>query len=447
MYPYISLTADAEQEMLKTIGLSSMDELFSDIPADTAFKGDLDLPKAKSELEVAGYLSKLANMNVNTDQAVNFLGGGAYDHYIPAVVGRLTGIQNFYTSYTPYQPEVSQGTLQYIFEYQTMIANLTGMDLANASLYDKGSGVAEAALMCHAVNRKNKVLVSKGVSPHSRRVLETYTHAQKMDIVEIPLKAGLTDLDALKEAMDDNVSSVIIQSPNYLGFLEDVEKATGIAHEVKKTSLIYVANPIALALLKKPGEMDVDVVIGEGQPLGIPLSFGGPYLGFMALKKDYMRKMPGRVVGQTVDLDGKRSWVLTLSAREQHIRREKATSNICSNQGLNTLAAAIYMAVMGKKGLKEVAMQSMQKAHYAAKKLTESGKYKLICDCPFMYEFAITGDFDPVDVQEKLLEKGILGGFGIGSDYPDYPNAMLFAVTEKRTKEEIDALAAALEEV
>lgn len=447
MYPYISLTPEAQEEMLKTVGLSNMDELFSDIPENMAFKGELDLPKAKSEIEVLKYLSELANMNTNADQAVNFLGGGAYDHYIPTAVAAITGIQNFYTSYTPYQPEISQGTVQYIFEYQTLIANLTGMDLANASLYDKGSAVAEAALMCNAVSKQKKVLISKGVAPHSRRTLETYAHAHEIELIEIPLKDGVTDLEALEKEMGDDVGSVIIQSPNYLGFIEDVEKATKLTHASKKAAMIYVANPIALALLKKPGEMDVDVCIGDAQPLGINLSYGGPYVGFMALKEKYMRKMPGRVVGQTVDLDGKRSYVLTLSAREQHIRRDKATSNICSNQGVNTLAVAVYLSLLGKKGLREVATQSMQKAHYAAKKLTESGKYKLVSDKPFMYEFAITGDFDPVNVQEKLLEKGFLGGFGIGSDYEEYPNAMIFAVTEQRTKEEIDALAQALEEV
>ncbi len=447
MYPYLSLTAEAEQEMLKTIGLSSMDELFSDIPENLAFKGDLDIPCSKSELEVATYLKGLANMNVNTEQAVNFLGAGAYDHYIPTIVPHLTGISTFYTSYTPYQPEISQGTLQYIFEFQTLIANLTGMDLANASLYDKGTAVAEAALMCHATSKKNTVVVSKGVSPDARKILATYAHTQGIDVVEVALKNGVTDLDALDAAVNDDAACVIVQSPNHLGFLEDIEKATQIAHKGKKTSMIYVANPIALSILKKPGEMDVDVVVGEGQPLGIPVSYGGPYLGFMALKSSFMRKMPGRVVGQTVDLDGKRSWVLTLSAREQHIRRDKATSNICSNQGLNTLAATIYMSTMGKQGLKEVAMQAMQKAHYAAEKLTASGKYKLVSDQPFFLEFAITGENDPAGVSEKLLEKGILGGHTIGDCYEEYPNAMLFAVTEKRTKEEIDALAQALEEV
>lgn len=447
MYPYLSLTAEAEQEMLKTIGLSSMDELFSDIPADVAFKGELDIPASKSELEVASYLKVLANMNVNTGQAVNFLGAGAYDHYIPSIVPHITGISTFYTSYTPYQPEISQGTLQYIFEFQTLIANLTGMDVANASLYDKGTAVAEAALMCHATSKKNIVVISKGVAPHARQILDTYAHSQGIEVVEVGLKNGVTDLEALDATVSDDVACVIVQSPNYLGFIEDVEKATEIAHKGKKTSMIYVANPIALAVLKKPSEMDVDVVVGEGQPLGIPLSFGGPYLGFMALKNSFIRKMPGRVVGQTVDLDGKRSWVLTLSAREQHIRRDKATSNICSNQGLNTLAATVYMTTMGKQGLKEVAMQSMQKAHYAAEKLTASGKYKLVSDQPFFHEFAIEGENNPHGIQDRLLEKGFLAGFGIGSDYEEHPNAMLFAVTEKRTKEEIDALAQALEEV
>lgn len=447
MYPYISVTAETEQEMLKTLGLTKADELFADIPADIAFQGELNLPTAKSELEVETYLGKLANMNAAGNAMPVFLGGGSYDHYIPHIVGRLTGISEFYTSYTPYQPEISQGTLQYIFEFQTLIADLTGMDMANASLYDKGTAVAEAALMCHATTKGNTVLVSEGVSPDARQILKTYAHSQGIDVQEVPLNNGVTDLDALKESVNDDVACVIVQNPNYLGFLENVEKATEIAHTGKKTAMVLSTDPIALGILKKPGHMDVDVVVGEGQSLGIPMSFGGPYLGFMALKKSFMRKMPGRVVGQTVDLDGKRSWVLTLSAREQHIRREKATSNICSNQGLNTLAATIYLVTLGKQGLRDVAMQCLQKAHYAAEQITKSGKYKLVSDQPFFMEFAVTADQDTSQVQEALYDKGLLGGYRLGDRVPGYENALLFAVTEKRTKEEIDALAAALEEV
>jgi len=445
MYPYISITPEDEQEMLKAIGLASVDELFEDIPEEVRLNRDLDLEESKSELEVRAYLRELANKNCSLDQMTCFLGSGAYDHYIPSVVNHIISRSEFYTSYTPYQPEISQGTLQYIFEYQTLICNLTGMEVSNASLYDGGTAIAEAALMAAAVARKKDVIISKSVRPEARRILKTYAHIQDLNIIEVDIAEGVTDLEKLKSLVNDDTAAVIIQSPNFFGLIEDLEEAAKIAHKGRRTSFIASVDPISLGILKRPGELGADIVVGEGQGMGIPLSFGGPYLGFMAANKDYMRKLPGRIVGQTEDMEGKRSFVLTLTAREQHIRREKATSNICSNQGLNTLAATVYLVTLGKEGLREVALQSTKKAHYAMKKLTESGKYKPLFNKPFFKEFALTSDIEPEVINKKLRDENIIGGYDLGQDYPQYKNAILYAVTEKRTKAEIDRLSSILE--
>ncbi|TJX14065.1 aminomethyl-transferring glycine dehydrogenase subunit GcvPA [Tissierella creatinini] len=447
MYPYIPNTPQDEKEMLQAIGLDSVDQLFDDIPKDVHLTKPLNIPESKSELEVTNYLSSLANKNCSVSEMTNFLGAGAYDHYIPSVINAITSRSEFYTSYTPYQPEISQGTLQYIFEYQTLIANLTGMDLANASLYDGGTAITEAALMACAHSKKDEIIVSTGVKPEARQILKTYAHQQHLKVVEVETKDGVTDAQALEALVSDNTAAVIVQNPNFFGVLEDLKGLGEIAHKGKKTSFVASVNPISLAILKKPGELDVDIVVGDGQPLGIPLQFGGPYLGFMATKKDYMRKLPGRIIGETTDLDGKRSFVLTLAAREQHIRREKATSNICSNQGLNALAATVYMVTMGKEGLKEVATQCAKKAHYAFNELTKSGKYKPLFDKPFFMEFALTSETSVEKVNNALLDAKIIGGYDLGKDYPQYKNASLYAITEKRTKEEIDKLCEVLEGV
>lgn len=445
MFPYIPTTHEDEQEMLKSIGLNSLDDLFNDIPKDVQLNRELNLPKAKSELEVSKYLTSLANKNCSLSELTCFLGAGAYDHYIPSVIDHIISRSEFYTSYTPYQPEISQGTLQYIFEFQTLISNLTGMDVANASLYDGGTAVSEAALMAAASSKKDEIIISKTVRPESRQILKTYAHVQNLKVIEVEMKDGVTDLEELDKLVNDNTAAVIVQSPNFFGIIEDL-KATGeIVHKAKKASFIASVDPISLGILKKPGELGVDIVVGEGQGMGIPVAFGGPYLGFMATKKDYMRKLPGRVVGETVDKNGKRSYVLTLTAREQHIRREKATSNICSNQGLNVLAATVYMVTLGKEGLREVAMQSTQKAHYAFEELTKSGKFKPVFNKPFFKEFAVTSDINADDITMKLRKQNIVGGYHLGNDYPQYNNAVLYAVTEKRTKEEIDKLSSVLE--
>ena len=445
MYPYIPHTEDDEQRMLETIGVDSIDDLFSDIPEDMRFNKALDLNTSMSELEVSDYLTKLSRTNTTIDDLTCFLGAGAYDHYIPSIVSHILSRSEFYTSYTPYQAEISQGTLQYIFEYQTLICDLTGMDVSNASLYDGGTAIAEAAFMASDIARRDKIVISKTVNPQYRRVLKTYAHLQKLEIVEIEDLDGETNLEELKKNVDDKTAAVIVQSPNFFGIIEDMEAIEEIAHSQKKTLLIASVDPISLGILKTPGELGVDIAVGEGQALGIPLSFGGPYLGFIATSKKHMRKLPGRIVGESLDADGKRAFVLTLQAREQHIRREKATSNICSNQGINTLAATIYLTTLGKEGLREVAKQTTQKAHYAFEEITKSGNYKPLFDKPFFKEFVVTSEIDAEKVNEKLLEENILGGYSLENDYPQYKNGILYAVTEKRTKEEIDKLSSVLE--
>lgn len=438
MFPYIPLTKEEEREMLDTIGVSSIDDLFKDIPAEVSLDGGLDLPKSKSELEVSSYLSKLAGMNKTTSQMPSFLGVGSYDHYIPTVIGHITGRSEFYTSYTPYQPEVSQGTLQYIFEFQSFISRLTGLPIANASLYDNGYAVAEAAIMCSSTNRKDKVVISESVSPTAREVLDTYTSSLGIEVVTVPMKDGVTDMEELAKLVDDETAAVIIQSPNFFGHLEDIQAATDLAHGAKKCSMVLSTDVTSLGILKKPSEYGVDVVVGDLQTMGMPSAFGGPTCGFIATTDKFIRKIPGRVVGQTVDRNGKRSWVLTLSAREQHIRREKATSNICSNQGLNVLAATVYMSLMGKQGIKEVAEQCTKKAHYCYNKLMATGKFKAFSDAPFYKEFAVVSDVPTAELNAKLKEAGFIGGFAADRFYEGIGNVTIIAVTEKRTKEEID---------
>ncbi len=441
MYPYLSQTEGDIKKMLEVIGVNDVEDLFSDIPEDLRLKNDLNLPKAMSELEVRAKIGNMAKKN--KANLPIFMGAGIYDHYIPSIIPAITSRSEFYTSYTPYQPEVSQGTLQYIFEFQTMICDLTGMDVANASVYDHSNAVVESAIMCSVVSRKKKVLVSETLNPSARRVLDTYAHAQSLEIEVIPEKDGITDVDKLKTMVDDETACVICQSPNFYGIIEDLKTLADITHTSKKAAFVASVDPIFLGVSKRPGDLGCDVVIGEGQALGIPMNFGGAYLGFMAVTDKFMRKMPGRIVGQTVDRNGKRCFVLTLTAREQHIRREKATSNICSNQGINTLAATIYLTVMGKQGLREVAKLCTQKAHYLQKKLEEKG-LKLKYNKPFFKEFVVEG-LTSEQQKELLKDKDMIGGFPLSKLLKERTNEILFAVTEKRTKEEMDALVSALE--
>lgn len=444
MHRYIPNTDADERLMLDTIGAQSIDDLFADIPKNLRLNRDLDLPKPISEMELSAHMKGLSDKNKNTEDLVCFLGAGAYDHYIPSIVKHLAMRSEFYTAYTPYQPEISQGTLQAIFEYQTMICNLTGMEVSNASMYDGATACVEAVMMAVESTRRNSIIVSSTVHPEVRKVIRSYMRFRDVKVIEADMADGVTDLEKLKSLIDKDTAGVVIQSPNFFGIIEDLTGVENIAHQNKSLLINYV-DPISLGILKSPSEYGVDIVVGEGQSLGNSLNFGGPYLGFMATTSKLMRKMPGRIVGQSNDADGKRAFVLTLQAREQHIRRYKATSNICSNQGLNALIAAIYMTTLGKKGLKEVAMQSLQKAHYAINKLTESGKFKPLFNKPFFKEFAITSSIEAERINSELLKHNILGGYQLDKEYPELKNDLLLCVTEKRTKEQIDKLAQVME--
>jgi len=443
MHRYIPNTdADAEA-MLDVIGIETLDELFQTIPDNLILKRDLRLNPGMSELEIERKMKELGKKNRTTDDLVCFLGAGAYDHYIPSIIKHLAKRSEFYTAYTPYQPEISQGTLQAIFEYQTMICGLTGMDVSNASLYDGATACAEAAIMAVDSTRRNTILVSETVHPETRQVLKSYMHSRDIKMVEIPMADGVTDPEMLKKLIDADSAAVIVQNPNFFGIVEDFTEIEEITHG-NKSLLVSSVDPISLAILKKPAEYGADIAVGDAQVLGNNLNYGGPYIGFMAVTSKLMRRMPGRMVGQSVDVDGRRAFVLTLQAREQHIRRYKATSNICSNQSLNALIAAIYMVTMGKRGLREVALQVTEKAYYAARRITAGGKYKLAFDQPFFREFALIGPKDADLVNKELLKSNILGGYNLNKEY-GIENGVLLCVTEKRTKQEIDRLAELME--
>lgn len=444
MYPYIPNTLEDEKLMLKSIGIESIQELFSDIPDDVKFNRELNINAPMSELEVQKHMKVLSSKNKGNEDLVCFLGAGVYDHYIPSIIKHIVSRSEFYTAYTPYQPEISQGTLQAIFEYQSLICNLTGLDVANASMYDGATACAEAAFIAVESTKRKSVIVSKTVHPEIRKVLGTYLRFKNLELIEVDDKDGVTDILKLRELVDNKTAGVIVQNPNFFGIIEDMTEVEKITHD-NKSLLIMSVDPISLAILKTPGEIGADIAVGEGQSLGNTMNFGGPYLGFMTATTKLMRKIPGRIVGQTEDVDGKRAFVLTLQAREQHIRREKATSNICSNQALNALIAAIYLTTMGKQGLKEVATQSMQKAHYAFKEITKLEKYKAVFDKPFFKEFVVQGNESVSAINDKLLENNIIGGYDVEKNYPDHKNALLLCVTEKRTKSEIHQLITAME--
>lgn len=444
MHPYLPLTAEDKELMLKAIGVNSIDELFADIPKDVRLDRSLNINKGMSELEVQSYFNSLANLNKSCNDLVCFLGAGAYDHYIPSLIKHIISRSEFYTAYTPYQAEISQGTLQVIFEYQTMIANLTGMEAANASMYDGATACAEAAQMAVDSTRRKSVIISKTVHPETRKVLKTYLGFKNLNLIEIEEIDGVTDVERLKVELNKDIAAVIIQTPNFFGIIEELTEVEKLVHQ-NKSLLIVSCDPISLGGLKSPGEYGADIVVGEGQSLGNSLNYGGPYLGFLATTNKYLRKMPGRIVGQTIDKEGKRGFVLTLQAREQHIRRDKASSNICSNQSLNALTALIYLTTLGKKGIREVAMQSMQKSHYAFEQITKSEKYNTVFNKPFFKEFAVASNNSAQEINNVLLENKILGGYQLEKEYPRYKNSMLLCVTEKRTKSEIDKLACVLE--
>ena len=432
---YIANSAKETEEMLKAIGKPSVESLFEDIPQDM-LAGKLNLPEGLSEMEVARRMRELAAKNIVFKTVLR--GAGSYRHYIPAAVKAITSKEEFVTAYTPYQAEISQGVLQSIYEYQSMICALTGMDAANASVYDGATAAAEATVMCRD-RKRNKVLVSASVHPQNASVIATYAHGCGMELRTIPEKDGLTDLEALSGMLDDSVACVYLESPNFFGLIEDMTAAAEVAHAAK-AKLAVGCNPISMALLKTPAECGADIAVGEGQPLGMPMAFGGPYLGFMACRADMMRKLPGRIVGETTDVDGKRAFVLTLQAREQHIRREKASSNICSNEALCAMTAAVYMATMGPEGMKEVAQQCMAKAHYLAEVLAGIG-FTRIHSGEFFHEFATVSPMNTKELLDKLAERGILGGYAVDE------KTLLWCATEVCTKEELDATVTALKEI
>ncbi len=431
---YVISSAPQQKEMLKEIGLESLDDLYSAVPEQAKLK-DLDLPQGKSELEVRRQMKALAGKNRKYEKI--FRGAGAYNHYIPAIVTSVTGKEQFVTTYTPYQAEISQGVLQSIFEYQTQICELTGLDVSNASVYDGAVAIAEAIFMTQE-RKKSTILMSENLNPEYIAVARTYCESRNVRIRMLRNENGKTSLKDLEEQIDEETAAVVIQSPNYYGIIEDVELLAEKAHQFK-ARLILSANPIAMGLLKSAGELGADICVGEGQPLGMPLSFGGPYLGFMACKKELMRKLPGRIVGQTVDHDGRRCYVLTLQAREQHIRREKASSNICSNEALCAMTASVYLATLGPDGLKQVALNSASHAHYLQKKLAEAG-FDLVYDQPFFHEFLVRVP-NARKAEERLAAKGILSGLVIGED------EMLWCATELNSKADIEEAVAVMKEV
>jgi len=440
---YISNTKAQQREMLGVIGAGSIEDLLVRIPPKARLGRPLDLPPAMAEMDLVRHLAGLARANASADDVACFAGAGSYDHAVPSPVNHLISRGEFFTAYTPYQPEASQGTLRSIFEYQTMIAELTGMDVANASLYDGGSALAEAALMAHAATGRETVVVSRGVHPLYRQVAETYGEGPGLRLRAAPLGEGVTDLGALRKAVSTATAAVVVQYPNFFGCLEDVAAAAEIAHGAGAL-LVVVVDPMSLGVLVPPGRLGADIVVGEGQGLGVPMSYGGPNLGVFAARQELVRRMPGRLVGETVDLEGRRGFVLTLQTREQHIRREKATSNICTNVALCALMATIAMALLGRQGLRRVGELCVAKAHYAAARLGAVPGVRLRFPAPFFKEFTLQLPRAPERVVKRLLRDRILAGVPLKGFDRAYRDCLLVAVTEKRTREEIDAFAAAL---
>jgi glycine dehydrogenase subunit 1 len=446
---YIPHTDADRTAMLAAVGVASIDDLFRDIPSHAQVRG-LNLPPALSEMEAVRALSALAGRNADASQYACFLGAGAYRHFIPSVVGHVIGRSEFYTAYTPYQPEVSQGTLQTIYEYQSLITELTGMDAANASMYDGGSAVGEAVIMATAITKRRKTVLATTLHPHYRQTAKTYAEGPQLQIVEIGPQLGQSfdgrlPLDTVRAALDEETAALVVQQPNFLGSIENLSALADAAHAVGAL-LVVAINPIALGILETPGTAGADIVVGEGQPLGIPLSYGGPWLGIFATREQHIRQMPGRIVGMTTDLDGRRGFVLTLQTREQHIRRERATSNICTNVALCALASTVYLSTVGKAGLRQVANLCVQKAHYAAERLGALPGFALANGSPFFHEIVLRCPAPPETIQRRLAEQGILAGYALGRDYPALADALLLCFTEANTREEIDRLVVGLAE-
>ncbi|HCW8881715.1 TPA: aminomethyl-transferring glycine dehydrogenase subunit GcvPA [Staphylococcus aureus] len=433
---YIPLTEKDKQEMLQTIGAKSIGELFGDVPSDILLNRDLNIAEGEAETTLLRRLNRIASKNITKETHTSFLGAGVYDHYAPSVVEAMISRSEFYTAYTPYQPEISQGELQAIFEFQTLICELTDMDVANSSMYDGMTSFAEACILAFSQTKKNKIVVSKGLHYQALQVLHTYAKTRKeFEVVEIDLDGTVTDLKKLEAAVDDETAAVAVQYPNFYGSIEDLEKIQSFIEDKKALFIVY-ANPLALGLLTPPGSFGADIVVGDTQPFGIPAQFGGPHCGYFATTKKLMRKVPGRLVGQTQDDEGNRGFVLTLQAREQHIRRDKATSNICSNQALNALASSIAMSALGKQGIYDIAVQNIEHANYAKQQFIKKGFEVL--DGTSFNEFVVKFDKPIQQVNEELVKYNIIGGFDLGVVSDDFKNHMLIAVTELRTKDEID---------
>lgn len=443
MSTYTSDTPDDRAAMLAAIGAKSIDDLFADIPAGVRLQRDLNLPAGKAEFEVFDHLSELAEKNIHSDREISFLGAGMYDHYVPALVDSIITRSEFLTPYTPYQPEVSQGGLQVMFEYQTAIAELTGLDVSNASVYEGPSAMAAAGYLAQLENGRAKFVVSEAVNPQYRETLKTNAHGYGTEVVEVPATDGLTDPAALAEVIDADTAAVFIQNPNFFGAIEDVQALVDAA-KAHDALVVCVADPLTLGVLAPPGDFGVDICVGEGQTLGNRLDFGGPSFGFFAATKKLIRRMPGRIAGETTDVDGRRGWVLTLQTREQHIRREKATSNICTSQALNALAGVIYLSWLGRQGIVELGELMLKRTAYAREALGAVDGVEILFDAPVFREFAIKLDAPVRAVLDQLALDGINGGYPIGLDYPELENTMLVAITEKRSKEQIDLFAKSL---
>jgi glycine dehydrogenase subunit 1 len=445
MAGYTALTAEDLAIMLEAIGVDSIEQLFDAIPAGVRLDRPIDLPPGEPEQAVYAELRRLAERNVSAEDEITFLGAGMYDHYVPAIVDMLMSRSEFLTPYTPYQPEVSQGGLQVMFEYQTAISELTGLPVSNASVYEGPSAVGAAAYMAKLANKRPRVLVSRGVHPHSRATLETLAVGYGSEVVEIGFDDAVTDLEALRAALSDDVSAVIVQQPNFLGAIEDVQALTDAAHD-HGALVICAADPLTLGVLEAPGNQGADIVVGEGQSLGNRLDFGGPSFGFFAATDKHLRSMPGRIAGETTDVDGRRGFVLTLQTREQHIRRERATSNICTSQALNALGGVVYLSWLGRRGIVEIGELMLQRTHYAREKLAALDGVRKLHDRPVVREFALALEA-PVDrVLERCAAAGINAGFALAREYDEFADGLLVAITEQRSRADIDRLAEVLGE-
>ena len=445
-WSYLPHTEEDRRAMLDAIGVKSVEELFADIPADMRIKRSLNLPPALSEMELKSHIQELALQDRDFEESLYFLGAGAYDHYVPSVVKHIVGRSEFLTAYTQYQPEISQGYLQALWEYQSLICLLTGMEMAVTSLYDGSTAMAEAAMMACNITGRNEILISRTVHPHWRDVLVTYARDRDIIIRTVEYLDGVISPEVLASQVNEKTAAVICQSPNFFGCIEDLRQ---LAQKAQAGGALFIAavNPISLGVLESPGVLGADIVVGEGQAMGLPVSFGGPYIGFLATRDKWLRRTPGRIVGQTVDHEGTRGFVLTIQAREQHIRREKATSNICSNEALCSLAVAVYLSALGRQGIQQVSELCLQKAHFARKTILDVPGFEPVFSQPFFNEFVVRCPISPSELNTELREAGVVAGLDLGKYYPELEGCMLIAVTEKRTRDEIELLAGLLKEV